>query len=249
MTEESENLLLKDQIAIVTGANRGIGKAVCEKFMEHGAQVIACVRTVCPSLQEWAEPRGVLHQVELDLRDDDVIKQAVKSVRSLSSKPDILVNCAGIASGGLFQMASMQEMRSVFDVNFFGLIAFSQGVSRLMARQKSGAIVNISSATASYIASGTLSYGAGKAALERATQSMAMELGAMGIRVNAVAPGVTQTDMADLMDEQALSEMVNRSALKKVAQPEDIANAALFLASGLSTHLTGQILHVDGGLF
>ena len=145
-------------------------------------------------------------------------------------------------------MTPLSDIRRVFEVNVFGTVAVTQAIVRLMVRRKSGSIINISSSAAHLPDRGTMTYGASKAAVSRITQSLAQELGSIGIRANAIAPGVTETDMAKQMDEVAKERLISASALKKIAQPNDIANVALFLASDLSSHMTGQILTVDGGI-
>jgi 3-oxoacyl-[acyl-carrier protein] reductase len=161
---------------------------------------------------------------------------------------DVLVNNAGTASGGLFQMTPISEIRRVLEVNFFGQILLTQGLSRLMTRHRAGSIINIASTAADIADSGTLAYGASKAALARAARSLATELGTFGVRVNAISPGVTRTDMFDQMAPEARERLINSSALKRAAEPADIANVALFLASELSSFVTGQVLRVDGGM-
>ena len=161
---------------------------------------------------------------------------------------DVLVNNAGVASGGLFQMTTAAELRRVFEVNYFAQIALTQTVSRIMARRKAGSIINIASSAADIADPGTLAYGSSKAAFARASQSMASELGAVGIRVNSIAPGLTRTGMYDQMDPSAREKLVARSALKRPAEPTDIANVAVFLASDLSAFVTGQSIRVDGGM-
>jgi len=187
--------------------------------------------------------------VALDLGDEASIKSAIKEIASLTgNKVDVLVNNAGTASGGLFQMMPIAELRRVFEINLIGQILLTQGLSRLMARHRTGSIINIAS-TASEIADpGTLAYGASKAAFARASQSMATELGASGVRVNTISPGVTKTDMFDQMAPEARERLINSAALKRAAEPQDIANVALFLASDLSSFVTGQTLRVDGGM-
>ena len=167
---------------------------------------------------------------------------------SISPRVDVLVNNAGIASGALFQMTTISELRKIFEINFFSQITLTQGVAKLMARNKSGSIINITS-TAAFIADpGTLAYGSSKSAFARATKSMATELGSSNIRVNAIAPSVTKTDMFDQMSHEAREKLINSSALKRAAEPKDIANVALFLASELSSFVTGQIIRADGGI-
>ncbi len=248
MTEaSSNNINLGGKVAVVTGANRGIGKQICETFQSAGAHVIACARTQNEKFTNWVKSNN-MSAVSLDLEDSLSIKSAIKEIRAISGNVDILVNNAGIGHGALFQMTKAADLRKVFEINFFAQIELSQGISRLMMRQQCGVIINISSSTARIADSGTLAYGSCKAALNRATQSMASELGVAGIRVNAIAPGVTETDMADQMDEAAREKLVSSSALKKAASPQDVANVALFVASDLASHITGQIISVDGGI-
>lgn len=246
-------MLLKDKVAVVTGANRGIGLSIARTFLQNGAKVIACVRAIDSHKEDLLvqlnpDEANQLQLVHLDLSDEQVIKLAIKEIMTTNPKIDILVNNAGIASGGLFQMTTTQELHRLFQVNFFGQILLTQGIARLMQRHKAGSIINISSTAASIADPGTLGYGSSKAAFARASQSMATELGASGIRVNAIAPGVTRTDMFDQMTPVAREKLINSSSLKRAAEPEDIANMALFLASNLSTFVTGQILKVDGGI-
>ena len=247
-------MLLRDKVAIITGASRGIGKSVAEVYAENGCNLFVCFREIKQGTEEWMDALtsryGVfVRPVLLDLTNENSAKNLVKEVMASSGKVDVLVNNAGIASGSLFQMTSSAELRKLFEVNFFNQILVTQGVARFMSRNKSGSIVNITS-TAAFIADpGTLAYGASKAAFGRATQSMASELASFNIRVNAVAPSVTQTDMYDQMSAVTRDKLISSSAMKRAAEPRDIANAALFLASDLSTFITGQTLRVDGGIF
>lgn len=245
--------LLENKVAVVTGANRGIGQAITRTFAMHGAMLIACVRTLdtatLDGFSALESEYGVRVQaVRLDLADEASVKGAVKDIMAVSPKIDVLVNNAGVASGALFQMTSMAELRRVFEINFFSQILLTQGLARLMARNKSGSVINISSTAAQIADPGTLGYGSSKAAFARATESMATELGAAGIRVNAIAPGLTHTDMFEQMAPAARDKLIAASALKRVAQPQDVANMALFLASDLSSFVTGQVLRVDGGM-
>ena len=244
--------LLEGRFAVITGASRGIGRAIAESFCAQGANVIASARVNTDDFHAWAKQLNIT-PFALDLADEDSIKSAIKSIRTAAPQGiDILVNNAGAPHGALFQMTRLADLREVFEVNLFGQIAFTQGLVRLMGPKKgvseNSAIINMASTAAMIADPGTLAYGASKAAFTRATESMATELGPQGIRVNAIAPGVTKTDMLDDMDPTAVEKLVASSALKKVATPEDIANAALVLASDLSTHITGQILRVDGGI-
>jgi 3-oxoacyl-[acyl-carrier protein] reductase len=247
------NNLLHNKVAIITGANRGIGKSIVETFAENGATIIACVRTLSPDTELWMKSieerfNVPVTPVLVDLSDDESVKDLVKKIILISKKVDILVNNAGIASGALFQMTTISELRKVFEINFFSQIVISQGISRVMSRNKSGSIINLASTSAFIADPGTLAYGSSKSAFARATKSMATELGPMGIRVNALAPSVTKTDMFDQMSADARDSLIESSALKRYAEPQDIANVALFLASDLSLYVTGQVIRVDGGI-
>ena len=245
-------LLLENKNAVVTGANRGIGLAIAKTFASQGARVLACMRHVSDgALAEIATGcgPGQVQAVALDLADEASIKAAIKEIALLTgNRVDVLVNNAGTASGGLFQMTAISEVRRVFDANFFGQILLTQGLSRLMTRHRAGSIINIASTAADIADPGTLAYGASKAALARAARSMATELGTFGVRVNTISPGVTRTDMFDQMAPEARERLINSAALKRAAEPIDIANVALFLASELSGFVTGQVLRADGGM-
>jgi 3-oxoacyl-[acyl-carrier protein] reductase len=246
-------MMLQGKTAVITGANRGIGRTVLETFAAQGCRIFACLRTLASeTLDDFVvlqDRHGVvITPIQLDLADEESVKTVGRNIIGQAETLDVIVNNAGIASGGLFQMTSVDELRKVFEVNVFAQLLLTQSLARKMTRQKSGSIINIVSTAALIADPGTLVYGSSKAALVRATESMATELGAFNIRVNAIAPGVTRTDMFDQMAEATRDSLINRSALKRAAEPQDIANAALFLASDLSTFITGQVIRVDGGI-
>lgn len=245
--------LLQDKLAIVTGSNRGIGLAILHLFAEHGAHVVACARR--PSEAFTASCRGLAEQhgtevmpLYFDMGQPDEIKAAISQVTGMRRPIDVLINNAGVASGALFQMTTLQALRNMFEINFFGQIQFTQSIARLMARQRRGAIVNMASVAALHGESGMLAYGSSKAALAHATRILATELGAQGVRVNAIAPSATRTDMMAQMDAAARDRLVQACALQRAAEPREIANVALFLASDMASFITGQVLEVDGGL-
>ncbi len=244
--------LLQGQVAVVTGASRGIGRAVCDLFAAHGAVVLACVRQRNDALDAWQaqwQAQGATVQlITLDLTDDASQKDAVKQIRGSGFAPTVLVNCAGIATGATFALTAQANIRQVFESNLFMQLSWCQLMARLLARAPSSCIINVSSSAVQQVDPGTLAYAASKAALERMSQSMAVELASQGVRVNVIAPGVTDTDMAAQMDANAREALIARQLLKKAARPVDIANTALFLASDLASHITGQVIHVDGGL-
>ncbi|MBY6081853.1 SDR family NAD(P)-dependent oxidoreductase [Ruegeria arenilitoris] len=235
--------------AIVTGANRGIGLAVATRLASEGYRIAACVRSASAALDTLIASAPNKHTTfALDLAEEDTIKAAAREVLGWTGAPDVLVNCAGQASGGLFQMTRMADMRALFQVNLFGTLCLSQYVAKKMLRQKSGAIINIASTAGLLSDAGTLAYGGSKAALIHATRVMATELGPFGIRVNAIAPSVVAGEMGEQMDEKARAALEARAALPGETLPEDIAGLAAYLASEDAAKLSGQVLRLDRGM-
>jgi len=246
-------MLLKDKTAIITGCNRGIGKSMLEVFSKNGANIFACARKESDKFYKIInkiekKTKVSITPVFFDFSDNAQIKTGIKNIISSKKQIDILVNNAGIAKGSVFQMTSLNELEEIFKINFFSQMLFTQAISRYMSRFKTGSIINISSMSGIFGDPGTISYGSSKAALNFATKTIANELGKSNIRVNAIAPSITKTDMFDQMDIKARELIVDSTALKRPADPFEIANVALFLASSLSSFITGQVLRVDGGL-
>ncbi|MGE4345351.1 MAG: SDR family NAD(P)-dependent oxidoreductase [Geoalkalibacter sp.] len=247
-------MLLKGKKAVLTGANRGIGKSILKLFAENGADVWACARTQSSGFEDFAAQLAAENQVSIsclyfDLNDEAAMKEAVKQIRSAKQPIDILVNNAGVIQTSLFQMTSLAAMKELFDTNFFSQMQLTQFILKLMLKSESGSIINISSSAAIEGNDGRSAYSASKAALIAVTKSMSKELGGHNIRVNAIAPGLTQTDMmVDSTAADALQETLARTCLKRVGRPDEIAAAVLFLASDLSSYMTGQTLRVDGGM-
>lgn len=244
-------MMLKNKLAIITGSNRGIGKTIVKIFAENGSDIIACVRTQSDdfsnyiiNLQQFTNVK--IEIISFDFENYDEVKEAVKKIVSYKREVDILVNNAGVANGNIFQMTPISELEKTLKINFISQVLFTQGVSRLMSRAKKGSIINISSISGIINEPGTLSYGSSKAALIFATKIMATELGKDNIRVNSVAPSLTRTDMYEQMDEKARYKMIESSALKRVCKPEEVANVVMFLASDLSSFVSGQTVRVDG---
>lgn len=239
-------------MVVITGANSGIGAAVLQMFAEAGTITIACSRIINDGqMHQWSEIANAtgskIIPCQLDLSTDGQWKQSLQSALCQAGEPDILINNAGVAHGGYLQMTSVSKLKEIFDVNYFCQLALIQVVAKVMCRRKSGSIVNITSIAGLDPKEGNCGYGASKAAFGYATSVLAKEYAAHGVRVNAVAPGLTQTRMADLMESKARANMVNSTAFKRLATPAEIASAVVFLASTSSGFITGQVLRVDGG--
>lgn len=243
---------LKGKNAILTGSNRGIGKAALEALAQNGVNVWACARQENAEFEAYVKELEKKHQVWIkpvyfDLTEETEIQQGIKSILKEKNTVDILINNAGIPFGGLFQMTSMKKLKEVFEVNYFSQIYIMQLVSRYMMRQKKGSIINMASVGGIEVNEGYLAYGSSKAALIWATKCLAKEMGSYHIRVNAVAPGLTETNMGNYKSQEELEKVVERTALRRMAEPEEIAQAILYLASDQSAFVTGHILRIDGG--
>ena len=246
-------MLLINKNAVITGCNRGIGKAIMTIFAENGSNIWACVRKPSNEFEAYIKELSTRCDTEIwpvyfDLEDGEQIKSAVKTIMSAKKPVDALVNNAGITYNALFQMSTIDKMREVFNINFFSQMIFTQFIVKLMLRKKSGSIINIASSAGIDGNAGRSIYGASKAAIICATKAMSVELGGNGIRVNAIAPGITQTEMLSSMTDEVIRDTVLQSHLKRAGNPDEIAKASLFLASDMSSYVTGQVLRVDGGL-
>jgi 3-oxoacyl-[acyl-carrier protein] reductase len=247
-------MVLKGKNVIITGCARGIGRSMLASFAENGASAWACCRTRTPEFEQYAAELAAKHGVTItplyfDMVDAAAMKEAVKTIMAAKVPVDALVNNAGITYNALFQMTSLEKAREVFEVNLFAPMLLSQYIVKLMVRQKSGSIINVSSTAALDANPGRSAYGASKAAVICVTRAMAHELAESGIRVNAIAPGITDTDMVgSSMSAATVEATVGQTRLKRIGKPSEIAAAAIFLASDLSSYVTGEVLRVDGGL-
>lgn len=243
--------LLENKICIVTGGSRGIGKAISQVLARNGAVVYATA-TRPGSVEEWSEAfnkeaTGEVRALYFDVSEETAAKSAVMQVKKECGHIDCLVNNAGIEYNELIGMISRSNMEKMFSVNVYGTVNMLQLVSRVMSRQeRGGSIVNIVSMTALRGNRGQLVYSATKGAIVSMTKSAAKELAEKKIRVNAIAPGLTNTDMMKQVDPEKLKDRINNICMGRLAEPEDIANACLFMLSDLSTYVSGQILAVDG---
>ena len=251
---QMKNYLLKGKTAVVTGCNRGIGRSILEKFVENGANCIACVRKPNAEFADYCKSLSIKNSVQIniitfDLSNNEEVFLGAKKIFNITKQIDVLVNNAGILFNALFQMTSEKKLKEMFQVNFFSHVHLTQLISREMVRNKKGNILFISSTSAERNDYGRFAYSSTKAAISSAARILAKELGNYQIRVNAICPGLTDTDMAKLNTrDDFLKEEINRISLKRIGKPNEIANVAVFLASDLSSYISGQNIVVDGGV-
>ncbi len=243
--------MLTGKVCIVTGGSRGIGKAVSQVFARNGAVVYATA-TREDSVEEWSndfnkDVRGEVRPLYFNVSDEKAARDAVMRVKKACGHIDSLINNAGVEFNELIGMINHENMEKMFSVNVYGTINMLQIVSRIMGRQeKGGSIVNIASMTALRGNKGQLAYSATKGAVISLTKSAAKELAEKKIRVNAIAPGLTNTDMMKQADQAKLQGRIDNICMGRLAEPEDIANACMFMVSDLSAYVSGQVLAVDG---
>lgn len=237
---------------IITGANRGIGRASVAAFAEKSYDIWACARKADETFEkdmarESARTGAGITPVYFDLLNEAEVQSGVKKILGEKRDVDVLLNCAGIPYGGLFTMTPIEKLREVYQVNVFAQVQIMQLIARRMMRQKSGCIINLCSAGGIEANPGYLAYGSSKAALIWITRCAARELGRYNIRVNGIAPGLVDTDMGAYKSEEERQKMVERTSLGRLGKPEEIAAAALYLASEDAAFMTGQIIVLDGG--
>lgn len=242
---------LEGRVAIITGGTRGIGLAVVKSFLKEGAKVI-----LCGSRQETADkavaeikaetPDAAVEGICPVLGDFASVKAAVDDIAARYGKIDILVNNAGISESTPMSNYTEEIFDKVMELNVKGMYNCSKAVSDIMVKQGSGVILNTSSMVSIYGQPAGIAYPTSKFAVNGFTLSLARELGPKGIRVNAVAPGITETDMVKNLPTEMIEPMIARIPLRRIGKPEDIANAFLFLASDEASYISGVVLNVDG---
>ena len=244
-------MLLDGKVALVTGASRGIGRAIAKEFASQGAKVALCARSV-DALQavadEIAAAGGCAQPFALDVSSADGVRAVVEAVTEHLGRLDILINNAGITRDGLIARMKDDAWEEVLNTNLRGAFYLARAAAKIMMRQRCGKIVNISSVVGLTGNPGQANYAASKAGLIGMTRSVAKELGSRNIQVNAIAPGFIVTDMTDSLPEALKATLLEQIPLGRLGQPEEIAKAALFLASDWSDYVTGQVLAVCGGL-
>jgi 3-oxoacyl-[acyl-carrier protein] reductase len=245
-----EFLKLADKVALITGGARGIGKETAQKFLQEGAKVVICDRDRSAGmavLEEFGDKNRV-EFFEVDVTNTEQIEEMVQSTIDTYGRIDILINNAGITIDGFLTKMNEADWEKVIAVNLSGVFKFTKAVIPVMIEQGSGAIINASSVVGLYGNIGQTNYAATKAGVIGLTKSWAKEFGPKGIRVNAIAPGFIETDMTSTVPKKVLDIMKEKTPLKKLGKPEDIASAYLFLASDDADFINGAVLSVDGGL-
>lgn len=245
------NMLLKDKVCIITGATRGIGLAMSHFFAEQGAWVFVNGRdesNVHDVVSQIRNKGGMADAFIADVSDPESVKNAFKQFLTKSKRLDALINNAGILDDALIGMVTPAQIERTFAINTHSVIYMSQYATRLMARNKSGSIVNMTSIIGTNGNCGQAVYGGSKAAVIGITKSLAKELAVSNIRVNAIAPGFIDTDMARSIPATVFDTRVASVAMKRIGQPIEIASVAAFLSSDLSAYVTGQVIGVDGGM-
>ncbi len=245
--------MLEGKVAIITGASRGIGKAIALKLAEHGAD---CVINYAGNESLAAETAVEIERmgrkaitVKADVSDAKQVEDMVKETLEHFGKVDILVNNAGITRDNLIMRMKESEFDEVIDTNLKGVFNCLKAVTRPMMKQRSGTIINVTSVIGSIGNPGQANYAAAKSGVIGLTKTAAKELASRGITVNAVAPGFIDTDMTKQLPEEAVARLKEQIPLQRLGVPEDIAKVALFLASDAASYMTGQTLHVDGGMY
>ncbi len=241
---------LKDRVALVTGGSRGIGRAIVESLAREGAKVAFVYNSNADAANAVvAALDGCdVDAYQADVRDKQAADKVVEQVIEKWGKIDILVNNAGIIRDGLLATMDVDQWQDVIDTNLTSVFNFCQAVTRPMMSARYGRIINMSSVASEVSNPGQANYAASKGGVEGFTKCVATELARRGITANAVAPGFIETDMTEAVVNAAGKEIKKRIPARRLGQPEDIANAVLFLASDESSYVTGQVIRVDGGL-
>lgn len=244
--------LLEGKVALITGGSKGIGKGIVEVFADHGADVAFTYLSSSESaltLEKELAAKGIkAKSYKSDASKMDQAEELAQAVHAEFGKIDIVINNAGITKDNILMRMSEQDFDSVIEINLKSVFNLTKAVQRNMLKQRSGSIINMSSVVGVKGNAGQANYAASKAGMIGFTKSVALEIGSRGIRCNAIAPGFIETEMTGKLDPATVQSWRDAIPLKRGGSPEDIANACLFLASDLSTYVTGQVLNVDGGM-
>ena len=243
-------MLLPNKTAVITGCKKGIGKALLEEFSKNGANIFACVRKVDDEFQSIIKKiqdknKNEIYPVEIDLSNEQNVIEGAKEILAKKIPIDILINNAGVVFSSIFQMTTSSKYKEIFDINFHSQILLTQFIIKAMIKNKNGNIVFISSSSGIDGNEGRSAYVSSKAAIIGQAKVLSKEVGRFNIKVNTIAPGLTNTDMMrNNTPEKMTNEIVSKLSLGRVAEPKEIANVALFLCSELSDYITGQVIRV-----
>ena len=241
---------LNGKKALITGAGRGIGKTIADRFLAAGAEVWGLDIKEPDDLSARVEKAGgKLHWISADLSKTGEVDGVIESAIKESGGFDILVNNAGITKDNLSFRMSLEEWQKVIDINLSASFFVARTVARDMIRKRAGSIINMASVVGIHGNGGQANYSASKAGLIGVTKSLASEVASRGVRVNAIAPGFIETDMTAVLPDEVKQKMLDVVPLKRPGKQEDVAEAALFFASDSSSYITGQVLPVDGGMY
>ena len=245
--------LLENKVAIITGASRGIGRAIAERFIEEGATVaftyLSSDEKARQLEQELTAKGGIAKGFKSDASKFDSAQELVDAVVAEFGTVDVLVNNAGITRDTLLMRMSEQQWDEVIETNLKSAFNLTKAVIKPMLKAKSGSIINMSSVVGVSGNAGQANYAASKAGMIGFSKSVAQELGSRNIRCNSIAPGFIETEMTEVLDQKVVEEWRNSIPLKRGGSPLDVANATIFLASDMSAYVTGQTLHVCGGMW
>ena len=237
---------------LITGARGGLGKAMIDVFAKHSCNIYAHCRQQDNDFEKYLSEISNKYKVKtnplyFDMTNYEEMKSCIKELFQQKIRIDVLINNAGVAHGGLFQMTPVSKIRNIFEINLFAQMEITQLILKIMTKNKYGIIINMSSIAGLDLAAGNCAYGVSKAALAAWTKILAAECTKYNIRVNAIAPGLADTNMAGLMEEKAKNDMIISSAMERLASPSEIAEVAYFLASEKASFVNGQVIRVDGG--
>ena len=242
-----------DKVVCITGADGGIGREITKKFAAEGATLILTSIAETPAFNDFVTGLKKDYKVDVypfcfDLSDEDAIKAALKDIKALKLKINVLINNAGMPHLAILPFTKMADVKKVFQVNYFAQLQITQSLLSIIVKDGSGVILNAASIAGIDGDMGNAVYGATKASMILFTKVLSKELAASKIRVNAVAPGLTSTPFADAMGDKAKASMEQISSMNRLATPQEIANAYFFLASDEASFINGQVLRVDGGV-
>ena len=244
--------LLKNKVALITGGSRGIGSSICKSFADNGCSIAFTYNSSKESaetlINELKEYDVKVKSYKSDASDHDKSVELIDNVISDFERIDVLVNNAGITKDNLLMRMSPSDFKDVVNVNLGSVFNLTKSSIKIFLKQKEGSIINISSIVGIKGNAGQSNYAASKAGIIGFSKSIALELGSRNIRCNVIAPGFIETDMTDSLSEDVLEKWKESIPLKRSGKPNDVGNACVFLASDLSSYITGQVLQVDGGL-